>query len=60
VLSAGLRFSGSSQDTADPTVRSTDDLEVIMGSAPVGHVPVILNRLDLRHRRLRWGWFLKL
>ena len=56
VLSAGIAFLVAVlKDTADPTVRSTDDLEAIMGSAPVGHVPVILNRLDLRHRRLRWG-----
>ena len=26
-----------------------------MQSSPVGHVPVILNRSDLRQRRLRWG-----
>ena len=56
VLSAGIAFLVAVlKDTADPTVRSTDDLEAIMGFAPVGHVPVILNRLDLRHRRLRWG-----
>jgi polysaccharide chain length determinant protein (PEP-CTERM system associated) len=56
VLSAGIAFLVAVlKDTADPTVRSTDDLETIMGFAPVGHVPVILNRLDLRHRRLRWG-----
>ena len=56
VLTVGIAFLlAVVKDTADPTVRSTDDLEAIMETTPVGHVPVILNRLDLRHRRLRWG-----
>jgi len=56
VLSIGIAFLVAVlKDTADPTVRSADDLEAIMQAAPVGHVPLILNRFDLRHRRLRWG-----
>jgi polysaccharide chain length determinant protein (PEP-CTERM system associated) len=56
VLSLGIAFLAAVlKDTADPTVRGTDDLESIMGSSPVGHVPMILNRFDQRQRRLRVG-----
>jgi len=56
VLSVGIAFLFAVlKDTADPTVRSADDLEAVMEFAPLGHVPVILNSFDLRHRRLRWG-----
>ena len=56
VLSTGIAvLAAVLKDSADPTVRSADDLETIMQSSPVGHVPVILNRSDLRQRRLRWG-----
>jgi uncharacterized protein involved in exopolysaccharide biosynthesis len=56
VTSVGIAFLVAVlKDTADPTVRSADDLEAIVEAAPLGHVPLILNRLDLRQRRLRWG-----
>jgi protein tyrosine kinase modulator len=56
VLSVGIAFLVAVlKDTADPTVRSADDLEAIMECTPMGHVPVILNRSDLRQRRWRWG-----
>ena len=42
-------------DASDPTVRSSDDLQEIMEGTPIGAVPIILNRGDLRGRRLVWG-----
>ncbi len=46
VLSVAIAFLAAVlKDTADPTVRSADDLEAIMESLAVGHVPVILNRV---------------
>ena len=42
-------------DSSDPTVRGTDDLFSIMGAPPIAAVPGILNRSDVRVRRLGWA-----
>jgi len=41
-------------DASDPTVRGSEDLQDIF-AAPIGAVPVILNRADRRRRKLVWG-----
>lgn len=42
-------------DVSDPTVRSATDLHDIMAETPVAAVPLILNRVDQRRRRLVWS-----
>lgn len=42
-------------DVSDPTVRSASDLQDIMAETPFAAVPLILNRVDLRRRRLLWS-----
>lgn len=42
-------------DASDPTVRSSDDLQELVQGTPIGAVPVILNRLDIKQRRFVWG-----
>lgn len=41
-------------DASDPTVRGAEDLHDVF-AAPIGAVPVILNRDDLRRRKLLWS-----
>ena len=41
-------------DASDPTVRGLDDLLEVMEMTPIGAVPRILSRADLRNRRLVW------
>lgn len=42
-------------DVSDPTVRSSTDLQDIMAETPFAAVPLILNRADLKRRRLVWS-----
>jgi 4-amino-4-deoxy-L-arabinose transferase-like glycosyltransferase len=42
-------------DSSDPTVRGADDLQSILKVAPMAAVPAILNRSDIRVRRLGWA-----
>lgn len=42
-------------DVSDPTVRSASDLQDIMAETPFAAVPLIMNRVDLRRRRLVWS-----
>jgi len=42
-------------DAADPTVRSTADLQEITGGAAIGAIPVLFSPDDLQGRKLRWG-----
>lgn len=42
-------------DASDPTVRSSADLQDIMAETPFAAVPLILNRADLRRRRMIWS-----
>jgi uncharacterized protein involved in exopolysaccharide biosynthesis len=52
VLGAGLAILAVALvDSADPTVRSADDLEGVVDGMPLGAVPVILNAGDLMQRR---------
>lgn len=56
VLGAGVALMACViADASDPTVRSVEDLQAIMGTTPVGAVPRMLNRADRRHLRWTWG-----
>ena len=54
VLGAGLAILAVAMvDSADPTVRSSDDLKGVIEGMPLGAVPVIFNAGDLLQRRQR-------
>jgi capsule polysaccharide export protein KpsE/RkpR len=56
VLGLGLAFGCVTiVDATDPTVRGTADLQELTGAAALGVVPTLLNPIDVRERRLRWG-----
>lgn len=42
-------------DASDPTVRSSDDLREVLQMEPVSAVPLIMNPMDIRRRRIVWG-----
>jgi succinoglycan biosynthesis transport protein ExoP len=42
-------------ELSDPTVRSARDLAELTGQNMIAAVPELLNRSELRQRRLRWG-----
>jgi protein tyrosine kinase modulator len=53
VLSGGLALAlAVIMDSSDPTVRGTEDLQAIVETTPIGAVPLIFNRADIRRRRL--------
>ena len=56
LLSGALAFAlAVIVDSADPTVRGTEDLNSILETPPIAAVPAILNRSDIRVRRFRWA-----
>jgi len=42
-------------ELTDPMVRGARDLQDLTGQPMIAAIPQMLNRSDLRHRRLRWG-----
>ena len=56
VLGAGLAFGMAALvEASDPSVRGADDVQDIMETNPVGAVPEIRNRKEIRRRRLVFG-----
>jgi protein tyrosine kinase modulator len=56
VLGAAIALGAAALvEASDPSVRGVDDLQEIFDTPPIGAVPLIRNRREIRHRRLVIG-----
>jgi succinoglycan biosynthesis transport protein ExoP len=56
VLGCGIAFGiAAAVDASDPTLRGSNDLQMIMQTNALGSIPKLLNPRDLRRQRFAWA-----